>query len=82
MDIAMENSIFSMDIITNGKGEGKNNRSTSCQWNSNLTQKIQVITRSKNLHNGKMCKDKWNCLNGNYKNITNYHKGLGHNISY
>jgi len=28
-----------------------------------------------------MCKDKWNCLNGDYK-ISSYHKSIGHNTSY
>jgi hypothetical protein len=25
---------------------------------------------------------KWNCLNGEYKNISNYYKGIGHNTLY
>jgi hypothetical protein len=29
-----------------------------------------------------MCKDKWNSINGDYKNISNYHKGMSHNTSY
>jgi len=29
-----------------------------------------------------MCKDKWNYINGDYKKIFDYYKGIGHNISY
>lgn len=47
-----------------------------------LKSKDTIITRSKNLHNGKMCKDKWNYFNGNYMKISNYHKGIDHNTSY
>jgi hypothetical protein len=43
---------------------------------------LQATTNSKTPHNGKMCKDKWNCLNGNFKRIYDYHKGNGNNTSY
>ncbi len=28
------------------------------------------------------CEDKWNCFNGDFKRIYDYHKGNGHNIFY
>ncbi len=39
-------------------------------------------TKSKTTRNGKMCKDKWNSINGDYKKIFDCHKGMGHNTSY
>jgi hypothetical protein len=30
-------------------------------------EELQVIIRSKIACNGKTCKNKWNCLNGDYK---------------
>lgn len=32
--------------------------------------------------NNKMCKDKWNYINEDYKRILDYHKGTRHNASY
>lgn len=32
--------------------------------------------------NSKTCKDKWNGLHLNYKKITDYNKGIDHNIFY
>ncbi len=29
-----------------------------------------------------MCKDEWNCLNGDYEKSFDYHKGACHNTSY
>jgi hypothetical protein len=34
------------------------------------------------LRNDKMCQDKWNSINGDYKKISNYYKGMDHNTSY
>lgn len=31
---------------------------------------------------GKMYKDKWNCMNVNYKRNFDYHKGVNQNTSY
>ncbi len=28
------------------------------------------------------CEDKWNCFNGDFKRIYDYHKGNGNNTSY
>jgi hypothetical protein len=44
-------------------------------------EKLQIVTRSKIACNNKRCKDKWNCLNNDYKKIVNYHKGTYHNTS-
>jgi hypothetical protein len=43
---------------------------------------LQATTKSKSLHNGKMCKNKWPCVYNDYKRICDYHKGIGHNTSY
>jgi hypothetical protein len=29
-----------------------------------------------------MCKDKWNCNNGDHKKIFDYYEGIGHNTFY
>ncbi len=36
------------------------------RW-TNFFEELQVIIRSKIACNGKMCKNKWNCLNGDYR---------------
>ncbi len=54
---------------------------TTQQWNKSLKD-LQTITHSKILEIGKMCKDKWNYINGSYNKILDYYKGIGHNISY
>lgn len=41
-----------------------------------------MITHSKTPRINEMCKDKWNYINGNYKKIFDYHKGIGRNTSY
>jgi hypothetical protein len=52
------------------------------KWNK-IAEYMWVRTKSKIvLRNGKICKDKWNSINGDYKNISNYHKSMGHNTSY
>ncbi len=51
------------------------------KWNK-ISKYLQVRTKSKTPRNGKMYKDKWNSINGDYKKIFNYHKGTGHNTSY
>ncbi len=43
---------------------------------------LQATTNSKTPYNGKMCKNKWNCFNGNFKRIYDYHKGNGNNTSH
>lgn len=44
------------------------------KW-TNFFEELQAITSSKTSCNGKMCKDKWNFLNDNYKKILYYHEG-------
>jgi hypothetical protein len=36
---------------------------------------LQVITHFKTPRINKMCKNKWNCIHGDYKQIFDYHKG-------
>ncbi len=36
------------------------------RW-TNFFEELQVIIRSKFACNGKTCKNKWNCLNGDYR---------------
>jgi TRAP-type C4-dicarboxylate transport system substrate-binding protein len=43
------------------------------KWNK-ISEDMQAITRSKTQYNGKMCNDKWNYINSDYKKIFNYHK--------
>ncbi len=45
-----------------------------------MANDLQNITKLKVLCNGKMCKDKWNGLNSNYKKIVDYHAGTSHHI--
>jgi hypothetical protein len=54
---------------------------TAHKWNK-IAKYFQARTRSKISRNGKMCKDKWNSINSDYKKNSNYHKGMGHNTSY
>ncbi len=49
---------------------------------TNFFEKLQIITRSKIECNNKRSKDKWNCLNNDYKKIVNYHKCIDYNTSY
>jgi hypothetical protein len=51
------------------------------KW-TNFFEELQVITSSKTSCNGKMCKDKWNFLNDNYKKLLYYHESTSHNPSY
>jgi hypothetical protein len=41
---------------------------TAQHWNM-IVDKLQKIVHAKILQNGKMCKDKWNGLNSNYKKL-------------
>jgi hypothetical protein len=50
------------------------------QWNK--FSNLQAITHSKTPRIGKMCKDKWNYIHGDYKRISNYHTSIGNNTSY
>ncbi len=50
---------------------------TTQRWNK-LSKDQQIITHAKT---PRMCKDKWNYINGNYIKIFDYHKGIGHNTS-
>ncbi len=54
---------------------------TTQRWNK-LSIDQQIITHSKTPRINKMCKEKLNYINGNYKKILDYHKGIGHNTSY
>ncbi len=49
---------------------------------SKIVKDLRIITKSNTLGNGKMCKRQWNCINNDYKEIFNYHKGIDYNISY
>ncbi len=51
------------------------------KWNK-IAKDLQETTKSKSPYNGRMCNDKQTCVNNNYKKISNYHKGTGHNTSY
>jgi hypothetical protein len=51
------------------------------KWNK-ILKDMQAITKSKTPYNGKMWKNKWKCINSNYKKKVNYHKGIGHHTSY
>jgi len=49
------------------------------QW-IKIANEIQNVINTQSPQNNKMCKDKWNNLNLNYKKIVDYHKGIRHNI--
>jgi hypothetical protein len=49
---------------------------------SKIVEDLQIITKSNTHGNGKICKREWNCIDNDYKEISNYHKGIGYNISY
>jgi hypothetical protein len=51
------------------------------QWNK-LSNNLQAITHSKIPRIGKMCKNKWNYIHGDYKRISDYHTSIGNNTSY
>ncbi len=51
------------------------------QWNK-IAEELQKMVQSKVPRNNKMCKDKWNQLNFNYKKLSNYHQGIGHHTSF
>jgi hypothetical protein len=51
------------------------------KWNQ-ISKYMEAITRSKIPYNGKMCNDKWNYINSDYKKIFNYHKSTKHHTSY
>ncbi len=54
---------------------------TAQQWNATIDE-FQKFIHAKIPLNGKMCKDKWNGLNSDYKRLSNYHKGIGHHMSF
>jgi hypothetical protein len=45
-------------------------------------EELQKIIQFKVPRNKKMCKDKWNGLNYDYKKLLDYHKGIGHHNSF
>jgi hypothetical protein len=45
-------------------------------------QELEEIIQCKVPRNKKMCKDKWNGLNYDYKKLLDYHKGIGHHNSF
>jgi hypothetical protein len=49
------------------------------QW-TKIANEIQNVINTQSPQNNKMCKDKWNDLNLNYKKIVDYRKGIKHNI--
>jgi hypothetical protein len=40
-------------------------------------EEVQKVIHAKMPRSGKMCKDKWNGLNFDYKKFLDYHKGIG-----
>jgi hypothetical protein len=54
---------------------------TSQKWDK-MADDLQKITKLKVPYNGKMCKDKWNGLNSNYKKVVDYHVGTSHHIPF
>jgi len=53
---------------------------TTKNWEK-IAKMLQKITKARTPSNGKMCKDKWNGLNFDFKNISNYHIGIDHHTS-
>jgi len=51
------------------------------KW-SKIAKDLQETPKSKSPYNGKMCKDKWTSINGNYERICDYNKNTSHNTSY
>jgi len=51
------------------------------RWNK-ISKKLQKLIKSKMPRNGKMCKNKWNGINLDFKKLSNFHKGTGHHTSY
>jgi len=51
------------------------------KW-SKVVDELYKLTNSRTPRNIKMFKDKWNWLNSDFKKSFDYHKGIGHNISY
>ncbi len=51
------------------------------KWNK-IAKDLQETTKSRSPCNGRMCKNEQTCVKDNYKRISNYHKGIGHNTSY
>jgi hypothetical protein len=49
---------------------------------SKIVEDLQIITKSNTFGDGKICKRDLICINNDYKEIFNYHKGIGYNISY
>jgi hypothetical protein len=47
------------------------------KWNK-IAEKLQKIVHMRVPRNGKMCKDKWNVLNFDYKKLVHNHKGTKH----
>jgi hypothetical protein len=45
-------------------------------------QKSAKAHQSRIVRIGKMCKDKWNMLNFDFKKILNYHTQIGHHTSF
>jgi hypothetical protein len=54
---------------------------TTKKWEK-IVKMLQKIMRAKTPCNGKMCKDKWNGLNFDFKNISKYHIGIDHHTSF
>lgn len=46
------------------------------------SNKAQLITKSKVMRNQKMCKDKWNGLNGDYRKVADYGKSTENHTSF
>ncbi len=51
------------------------------RWNKLLSD-LQAIRHFKTPRINKMCKNKWNCIHGDYKQRSDYHKGIKNNTLY
>ncbi len=45
-------------------------------------EELQKSIQSKMPRNRKMCKEKWNGLDYDYKKLLDYHRGIGHHNSF
>jgi hypothetical protein len=52
--------------------------STCCIMLEQNCKKVSKLFIPKCQRNGKMCEDKWNALNFDYKILSDYHKGTKH----
>jgi hypothetical protein len=51
-------------------------------WWNKIAKEFLKLIHNRILRNEKICKDKWNRINSNYKNFFYYHKGNKHHASF